>query len=154
MQISITALVILSIMLFVLPMAAVIWVFLRTEAMRTDASLAVKAAEASDRDVILLKEYTAQLENKSHDTTTGIHELKAAVRSLEESLRTVNNKLSSRERAERRAAAEVPLPEPEKGVETEPDGDQTIIDFPGFGPQTNPQPAAAMPRKRKFGEQP
>ena len=157
MQISLNIIVLLSILSFVVAIAGGAWIFLRQEAMRVDTKVAVRSMEMIRTEMLAAQEAVLLQNNKLTDAIGRLCAAESRASSFEESIRTINNKLSSRERAERKVERETQrTPPEERGDEIPGAEQQDIFEFPGFAgaapPGTYQIPAAnPQPPKRKFG---
>lgn len=138
-------LVFVAILFILLAFAIPSWLFLRQEAMRADIATAMHEVKLMTNDYTTMLAESATLNNKINEVSG---QLKAAeIRSIstEETLRSLGNKINSRERVEKKREMELAREEDDNEI---PGTEQLTIPFDNQQPAVQSQP----PKLRRFGE--
>ena len=102
-MVNITYLIVIFALLSIIPALCVgVACWMRIEGIRSDARDAVATTTQCASQLRTVDSRTAVSDKQLYANTTDICVVKSRIDSLDESLRTVNNKLSSRERTERK----------------------------------------------------
>jgi len=144
-------------LLAVIPAVIVLTVcMLRIEVIRGDAKAASKSMESMIEHYARIVAQHNDINERLSTLSAGLHESGLRIANLDESITSTNNKLASRDRADRIAQTRNRREEQQGDTTEIPGTKQQIIDFskiPGAIP-LQPAPQSPAKKQREFGEYP
>lgn len=152
MSISINSMVFLLLIAVIPALIVAVVTMLRIETIRGDAKAASKSMEQMIESYSRIVSQFGEINDRLSTQSAGLHETGLRIVNLDESIKSINNKLSSRDRADRES---LKRKEKEEGDVEIPGTKQTILDFakiPGAIPLTQRQ--EPVKKEREIGEYP
>jgi len=130
---------------------------LRVETLRGDAKSVKQTLDLQVEQYVRIVAQHHDITDRISTLAAGLHETGLRISNLDESITSTNNKLASRDRADRIAQTRNRREEPQVDAGDIPGTKQQIIDFskiPGAIPLHPAVPREPVIREREFGEYP